>query len=97
LGSLFHPAVSTTLYVILGWLILIAIKPLVALWKNQWDYSYWCLGGVLYYIGVCFFWIDSRSALWAWDGHLFVVVGTVSHIFRFYYGGLMSNTENNRY
>ncbi|MDE8603677.1 hemolysin III family protein [Marinomonas sp. RSW2] len=85
-GKASHPAVSTTLYVILGWLILIAIKPLVALMEPN-GLLLLVLGGVLYTLGVVFFVIDSRLRYGHFIWHLFVVGGTVSHYFSiFYYG-----------
>ena len=85
-GKASHPAVSTTLYVILGWLILIAIKPLVALMEPN-GLLLLVLGGVLYTLGVVFFVIDSRLRYGHLIWHLFVVGGTVSHYFSiFYYG-----------
>ncbi|MFT6404623.1 MAG: hemolysin III [Marinomonas primoryensis] len=85
-GKASHPAVSTTLYVILGWLILIAIKPLVALMETN-GLLLLVLGGVLYTLGVVFFVIDSRLRYGHLVWHLFVVGGTVSHYFSiFYYG-----------
>ena len=85
-GKASHPAVSTTLYVILGWLILIAIKPLVALMEPD-GLLLLVLGGVLYTLGVVFFVIDSRLRYGHLVWHLFVVGGTVSHYFSiFYYG-----------
>ena len=85
-GRASHPAVSTTLYVILGWLILIAIKPLVALMAPT-GLLLLVLGGVLYTLGVVFFVIDSRLRYGHFVWHLFVVGGTVCHYFAiFYYG-----------
>ena len=85
-GRASHPAVSTTLYVILGWLILIAIKPLVALMAPT-GLLLLVLGGVLYTLGVVFFVIDSRLRYGHLVWHLFVVGGTVCHYFAiFYYG-----------
>jgi hemolysin III len=85
-GKASHPAVSTTLYVILGWLILIAIKPLVALMETN-GLLLLVLGGVLYTLGVVFFVIDSRLRYGHLVWHLFFVGGTVSHYFSiFYYG-----------
>ncbi|WP_392384884.1 hemolysin III family protein [Marinomonas primoryensis] len=85
-GKASHPAVSTTLYVILGWLILIAIKPLVALMETN-GLLLLVLGGVLYTLGVVFFVMDSRLRYGHLVWHLFVVGGTVSHYFSiFYYG-----------
>jgi hemolysin III len=78
-----HPHLSTGLYLAMGWLVLIAIKPLMAhvpaagLW--------WLVaGGVAYTAGVVFSATDShwRYAHFVW--HLFVLAGTVCHFFAVY-------------
>ncbi|NLQ16637.1 hemolysin III family protein [Marinomonas sp. M1K-6] len=85
-GKASHPALSTTLYVVLGWLIVIAIKPLVALMAPN-GLLLLVLGGVLYTLGVVFFVLDSRLRYGHFVWHLFVLSGTVSHYFAiFYYG-----------
>ncbi|WP_421854958.1 PAQR family membrane homeostasis protein TrhA [Marinomonas sp.] len=85
-GKASHPALSTTLYVVLGWLILIAIKPLVSLMVPN-GLLLLVLGGVLYTLGVVFFVLDSRLRYGHLVWHLFVLGGTVSHYFSiFYYG-----------
>ena len=85
-GKASHPAISTTLYVVLGWLILIVIKPLVSLMEPN-GLLLLVLGGVLYTLGVVFFVIDSRLRYGHFVWHLFVVGGTVCHYFSiFYYG-----------
>lgn len=85
-GKASHPALSTSLYVVLGWLILIAIKPLVSLMEPN-GLLLLVLGGVLYTLGVVFFVIDSRLRYGHFIWHLFVVSGTASHYFAiFFYG-----------
>ena len=85
-GGALLAAVSTTLYVVLGWLILIVIKPLVSLMEPN-GLLLLVLGGVLYTLGVVFFVIDSRLRYGHFVWHLFVVGGTVCHYFSiFYYG-----------
>lgn len=75
-----HPIVSTTLYVLMGWLILIAANPLyhrVPLSGLLWLVA----GGVAYTAGVAFFATDSRLRYGHFIWHLFVMVGTVCHYF----------------
>lgn len=83
-GKASHPAISTTLYVVLGWLILIVIKPLVSLMEPN-GLLLLVLGGVLYTLGVVFFVIDSRLRYGHFVWHLFVVGGTVCHYFAIFY------------
>lgn len=80
LGRVQHPAVSTGLYLVMGWLVLLAVKPLInaippagLLWLVA--------GGLSYTLGVIFFVTDARfrygHAVW----HAFVVGGTACHYF----------------
>ncbi|SBS37533.1 hemolysin-III related [Marinomonas spartinae] len=79
-GRVSHPAISTGLYVLLGWLILVAINPLIERMQTEGLYLL-VLGGVLYTIGVLFFVFDSRIKYSHLIWHLFVLSGTVSHFF----------------
>ena len=77
------PVVSTMVYVALGWLVIIAIKPVVALVPVA--AILWLLaGGLLYTAGVGFFaWqkLPYHHAIW----HLFVIGGSVCHYFAVLY------------
>ena len=75
-----HPIVSTGLYLLMGWLILIAVNPLSdrvpapgLLWLVA--------GGVAYTAGVAFFAADSRLRYGHFIWHLFVMAGTTCHYF----------------
>jgi hemolysin III len=79
LGGIRYPRLSTTLYVGMGWLALIAIRPLwvripVAGWL-------WLIaGGLAYTAGLAFYAADRvRYGHFVW--HLFVFMGTVCHFF----------------
>lgn len=70
---------STGLYIIMGWLIIFAIKPLF-LALNSTSKTFLVLGGVLYTIGTIFYvWrsLKYHHAIW----HLFVLAGSVCHFF----------------
>jgi hemolysin III len=74
-----YPRVSTVMYLVMGWLVLIAIGPLVAAMPPR---GLWWLvaGGLLYTAGVAFFAARSmRYGHLAW--HLFVLGGSVCHFF----------------
>lgn len=77
IGRLGHPVVSTTIYIVMGWLIIIAIKPLsaqVPLWGMVWLGA----GGMAYTLGVAFFAARGlRYSHLVW--HLFVLAGTTCH------------------
>ena len=76
-GLLQHPVISTSLYVIMGWLILIAARPL---WLRVphagllWLFA----GGVAYMVGVAFF-ASERIRYNHFIWHLFVLAGTACH------------------
>ncbi len=68
---------SLVLYLLLGWLIVIAIKPLFEVMEPG---GLWMLliGGLFYTFGVIFYVWDSlpfNHAIW----HLFVMAGSISH------------------
>jgi hemolysin III len=67
---------STALYVVMGWFVMIAIYPLVGV--LHWDGFLWLLaGGLAYTGGVVFFASKRRFAHSVW--HLFVVMGSGCH------------------
>ena len=75
-----HPGLSTALYLIMGWLVLVAAVPLVEHLSRQ-ALVLLVAGGVAYSVGVLFFILDSRlhyaHAVW----HCFVVAGSGCHFF----------------
>jgi hemolysin III len=83
-----HPIVSTCLYLLMGWLIVIALKPLF----DRMPYAGLYLlvtGGLSYTAGVAFFATDSRIPYGHLIWHLFVVAGTTCHYFLIlWYAGL---------
>jgi len=75
-----HPIVSTGLYLLMGWVVVIAVEPLLA--RVPAAGLYWLLaGGLSYTIGVAFFATDSRLRYGHLIWHLFVIAGTVCHYF----------------
>ncbi|MCZ8292986.1 MAG: hemolysin III family protein [Hylemonella sp.] len=75
-----HPWLSTGLYLLMGWLVLIAAVPLVERVPST-GLVLLVAGGLAYTAGVVFFALDSRvryaHAIW----HLFVAAGTTLHYF----------------
>jgi hemolysin III len=75
-----HPWLSTGLYLAMGWLVLIAVVPLVRHVPTA-GVALLVAGGLAYTAGVVFFLLDSRwryaHAVW----HGFVVAGTACHFF----------------
>lgn len=74
-----YPAVSTAVYVIMGWLIVIAACPV---WQRvpTAGLVWLVLGGLAYTIGVAFF-AAKRLPFGHFVWHLFVLVGTTCHFF----------------
>ena len=72
-----YPTLSTCLYIAMGWLVLIAVKPL---WLNvpTWGLFWLLAGGIAYTAGVAFFAAERvRYSHFVW--HLFVIAGTACH------------------
>jgi hemolysin III len=78
-----HRGISTALYLAMGWMAIIAIKPLIGalptgglIWLGA--------GGISYSLGVIFYlWDRLPFAHVIW--HLFVLGGSICHFFAIYY------------
>ncbi|MDD5286966.1 MAG: hemolysin III family protein [Desulfuromonadaceae bacterium] len=84
LNRLFHPIASTLLYLLMGWLILIAINPLTSLVPTS-GLLWMGAGGLAYTTGVVFFAADSRIRYGHFIWHLFVMAGTTFHYLAVYW------------
>jgi hemolysin III len=72
-----YPKLRVGLYLVMGWLILIAIKPM---WLRvpSWGLFWLLAGGVAYMVGVMFYAAKRvRYSHFVW--HLFVIAGTACH------------------
>lgn len=68
---------STVIYIAMGWLVVVAIKPMLAS-LDAWTLGWLLLGGVFYTLGTYFYHRESirfSHAIW----HLFVIAGSVCH------------------
>lgn len=80
LNRMSHPILSTGLYLLMGWLIVIAAQPLSA--RVPISGLLWLIaGGLAYTLGVIFFALDSRLRYGHFIWHLFVMAGTTCHYF----------------
>lgn len=73
------PAVSLVLYVAMGWVVVVAVKPLLAVLPTG-GLVLLVLGGLAYTAGIGFYaWkkLPYGHAIW----HLFVLAGTILHFF----------------
>ena len=75
-----HPVWSTALYLVMGWLALIAAKPMLASVATP-GLVLLAAGGLCYTLGVAFFALDSRLRYGHFVWHLFVIAGTSCHFF----------------
>ncbi len=79
IGGVRYPRLSTAVYLIMGWIVVIAIRPLAL---NMPAHGIWWLvaGGLCYSIGVLFYRAQSlRYSHFTW--HLFVLGGSTCHVF----------------
>jgi len=71
--------VAILIYVIMGWLVVIALKPMIA--NLPFGGLMWLVAGGLFYTGGIIFYVwdelPYNHAIW----HIFVLLGTVSHFF----------------
>jgi hemolysin III len=79
-GGIRFPRASTALYVAMGWLVLLVIRPLWALVPLS-GWMWLAAGGVAYTAGIAFYALDSRLRYAHFVWHLFVLGGTTSHVF----------------
>lgn len=69
---------SIVIYAVMGWIVLIAVKPLIAAFGME-GFIWLAGGGVLYTVGIIFFAYDSRFRHWHGIWHLFVMGGSLMH------------------
>ena len=69
---------SLIIYALMGWIVLIAVKPLIAA-LGMVGFQWLAAGGVLYTVGIIFFAYDSRFRHWHGIWHLFVMAGSLLH------------------
>jgi hemolysin III len=79
-----HPIISTILYLLMGWLIIIAADPLFTRLPVS-GISWLVAGGLAYTAGTIFFVADSRLRFAHFIWHLFVITGTTCHYFAVYW------------
>lgn len=69
---------SIVIYAVMGWIVLVAVKPLLAALGPA-GFTWLAAGGVLYTVGIIFFALDNRlrhaHGIW----HLFVIAGSLLH------------------
>jgi len=76
-GGVRYPKLRTSLYLAMGWIILVAVKPL---WLHMPSEGLFWLtaGGIAYTVGVVFYAV-KRVRYFHFVWHLFVIAGTACH------------------
>jgi hemolysin III len=69
---------SLVIYAVMGWIVLVAVKPLMAALGTA-GFTWLAAGGVFYTVGIIFFAFDSRFRHWHGIWHLFVIAGSLLH------------------
>lgn len=71
---------SLVLYVLMGWLALIAVVPLIEALSPA-GFAWVAAGGLTYTAGIVFYLYDEKFTHWHGIWHLFVVAGSAIHYF----------------
>jgi hemolysin III len=71
---------SLIIYVVMGWLVVVAMKPLMASLPLA-GFAWLALGGILYTLGIGFFLFDHKVRHFHGIWHLFVLGGSISQYF----------------
>lgn len=69
---------SIVIYAVMGWIVLVAVKPLIAA-LGMAGFVWLALGGVFYTVGIIFFAFDTRVRHFHGIWHLFVIAGSLLH------------------
>lgn len=80
LNRLRHPIVSTLLYVAMGWVVVLALGPLVERVPPA-GLAWLVVGGVSYTLGALVYLLDNRLRYAHFVFHLFVLGGSICHFF----------------
>lgn len=70
--------IPLVIYLVMGWICVIAIKPLLEALPEG-GFALLLLGGILYTLGIVFYLFDEKVAHFHGIWHLFVLGGSVSH------------------
>ena len=78
-NGLKHPGWSTALYVAMGWVVLVAIVPLVQRMPGE-ALAWLVAGGMAYTLGAAVYLLDNRLHFAHLGFHLFVMAGSACHV-----------------
>lgn len=71
-------AIPVIVYLLMGWLVLLVVKPLLEVLPSSCLYLL-LFGGISYTTGVLFYAMDKKSAYFHGIWHIFVLVGSTCH------------------
>jgi hemolysin III len=69
---------SLVIYALMGWIVLVAINPLIEL-LGRTGFAWLAAGGMFYTVGIIFYAFDGRFRHWHGIWHLFVLAGSLMH------------------
>ena len=69
---------SLVFYAVMGWVVLVAVKPLFAALGGA-GFAWLLAGGICFTVGLVFFVFDDRFRHWHGIWHIFVMVGSLLH------------------
>jgi len=69
---------SLVIYAVMGWIVLVAVKPLLAALGGA-GFAWLLAGGICYTVGIVFFVFDDRFRHWHGIWHIFLMVGSLLH------------------
>jgi len=72
--------IQLTIYILMGWMITIALGPLLRT-LPYWGVAWLMIGGLFYTSGIVFYVMDKRFPYFHCIWHLFVLAGSLSHYF----------------
>lgn len=75
-----HRVLPLIIYIVMGWLIVIALKPLLLALPPA-GFAWLVAGGAFYTIGIIFYVLDEKVRHFHGIWHLFVLAGSLSHYF----------------
>ncbi len=69
---------SLVIYVLMGWVALVAVVPLIEALSPA-GFAWLAAGGVIYTLGIAFYLYDEKFKHWHGIWHLFVIAGSAVH------------------
>lgn len=82
--------ISTLLYLLMGWMIVLAIKPMIG-HLSFYGVMWLIIGGLFYSLGTIFYLKDKKVRYFHAIWHLFVLAGSISHFLAIFLYVLPSN------